>query len=70
MKHLDEFEAHYGSAVGADPEFRTMTFVAGDWEVIEGRKFTGWILTQRPDFLIPDLKLKRPSWLRSVLMNR
>lgn len=138
MKHLDELEAHYASAVGAHPEFRTMTslegetagifewpqgssrmgvhlyasagisvpgqggrghphtvevfcgikqdspevleafanlitsmvgntsphpachgvFVAGDWRVIEGRKFTGWILTERPDFLIPDLELK------------
>lgn len=138
MKHLDELEAHYAAAVGADPEFGTMTsrqgnvvgiftwpkgssrmgvhlyasagisvpgpggrghshtvevfcgvkqdptevreafanlvmsmvcstsphpachgvFVAGDWEVIEGRKFTGWILTERHDFLIPDLELK------------
>lgn len=33
-------------------------FVAGDWEVIEGRKFTGWVLTERPDELIPDLQLK------------
>ena len=33
-------------------------FVVGNWEVIEGRKFTGWILTERPDFLIPDLQLK------------
>lgn len=33
-------------------------FVAGDWEVIEDRKFTGWILTERPDELIPDLQLK------------
>jgi hypothetical protein len=33
-------------------------FVAGDWEIIDGRKFTGWILTERPDELIPDLQLK------------
>lgn len=33
-------------------------FVAGDWKIIEGRKFTGWILTERPDELIPDLQLK------------
>jgi hypothetical protein len=33
-------------------------FVAGDWEVIEGRKFRGWILTERLDELIPDLQLK------------
>ena len=33
-------------------------FVAGDWEVIKGRKFTGWVLTERHDFLIPDLVLK------------
>ncbi len=33
-------------------------FVAGDWEVIEGRKFTGWVLTERPDELFPDLHLK------------
>ena len=33
-------------------------FVAGDWEIIDGRNFTGWILTERPDELIPDLQLK------------
>src|SRR5215217_7840580 len=138
MKHLEELEAHYASAVGAEPEFGTMTslegnkvgifywpqassrmgvhfyasagisvpgpggrghshtvevftgirqdspqvreafanlitslvcsgtphpachgvFVAGNWEVIKGRKFTGWVLTERPDELIPDLHLK------------
>ena len=138
MNHLEELEAHYASAVGAQPEFDTMTslegdtvgifqwprgssrmgvhlyasagisvpgpagrghlhtvevftgvkqnsphvreafanlitslvcgtsphparhgaFVAGDWEVIEGRKFTGWILTERPDQLIPNLQLQ------------
>ncbi len=33
-------------------------FVAGDWEVIEGRRFTGWVLTERADDLLPDLQLK------------
>lgn len=32
--------------------------LTGDWEVIEDRKFTGWVLTERPDELIPDLHLK------------
>jgi hypothetical protein len=32
-------------------------FVAGDWKVIKGRDFTGWVLTQRPDDLIPQLNL-------------
>ena len=138
MRHLEELEAHYTAAVGAEPEFGTMTslegntvgifywpkassrmgvhfyasagisvpgpggrghshtvevfigikqdfpqvreafanlitsmvcsttphparhgvFVAGDWQVIEGRKFTGWVLTERPDELIQDLQLK------------
>jgi hypothetical protein len=30
MKHLDELEAHYASAVGADPEFGTMTSLEGN----------------------------------------
>lgn len=33
-------------------------FVAGNWKVIKGRKFTGWVLTERPDDLIPELQLK------------
>lgn len=32
-------------------------FVAGSWKVIKGRKFTGWVLTERPDDLIPELQL-------------
>lgn len=32
-------------------------FVAGDWTVIKGRDFTGWVLTERPDDLIPQLDL-------------
>ncbi|TRU30552.1 MAG: hypothetical protein EWV92_21965 [Microcystis aeruginosa Ma_MB_S_20031200_S102] len=32
-------------------------FVAGNWKVIKGRKFTGWVLTERPDDLIPKLQL-------------
>jgi hypothetical protein len=32
-------------------------FVAGNWNVIKGRKFTGWVLTERPDDLIPELRL-------------
>lgn len=32
-------------------------FVAGNWKVIKGRKFTGWVLTERPDDLVPDLQL-------------
>ena len=40
-------------------------FVAGDWEVIEGRKFTGWILTERPDSLIPDLHSRTGGTSRS-----
>jgi hypothetical protein len=32
-------------------------FVAGDWKVIKGREFTGWVLTERPDDLIPQLDL-------------
>lgn len=32
-------------------------FVAGNWKVIKGRKFTGWVLTERPDDLIPELQL-------------
>lgn len=43
-------------------------FVAGDWEVIEGRKFTGWILTERHDFLILIWNSRTggtsPSWTR------
>lgn len=30
MKHLDELEAHYVSAVRADPEFGTMTSRRGN----------------------------------------
>ena len=30
-------------------------FVAGDWKVIKGRKFTGWVLTERPDDFMPQL---------------
>ncbi|PNH82948.1 MULTISPECIES: suppressor of fused domain protein [unclassified Arthrobacter] len=32
-------------------------FVAGGWKVIKGRDFTGWVLTERPDDLIPQLDL-------------
>ncbi|WP_454697501.1 suppressor of fused domain protein [Arthrobacter humicola] len=32
-------------------------FVAGSRKVIKGRKFTGWVLTERPDDLIPELQL-------------
>ncbi|TNB72979.1 suppressor of fused domain protein [Arthrobacter sp. BB-1] len=32
-------------------------FVAGNWKVIKGRQFTGWVLTERPDDLIPELQL-------------
>jgi hypothetical protein len=34
------------------------SFISGDWKVIRGRKFTGWILTERPDDLIPELRLQ------------
>lgn len=30
-------------------------FVAGDWKIIKGRNFTGWILTERPDDFMPQL---------------
>ena len=30
-------------------------FVAGDWKIIRGRKFTGWVLTERPDDFMPQL---------------
>lgn len=32
-------------------------FVAGDWKIIKGRKFTGWALTERPDDFMPELDL-------------
>ncbi|MDQ0147604.1 MULTISPECIES: suppressor of fused domain protein [Micrococcaceae] len=32
-------------------------FVAGDWNIIESRKFTGWVLTERPDDFMPQLDL-------------
>ena len=32
-------------------------FVAGDWKVIKGRDFTGWVLTERLDDLVPQLDL-------------
>lgn len=32
-------------------------FVAGDWKIIKGGKFTGWILTERPDDFMPQLDL-------------
>ncbi|WP_285248847.1 suppressor of fused domain protein [Pseudarthrobacter sp. efr-133-R2A-89] len=32
-------------------------FVAGDWKIIKGRGFTGWVLTERPDDFMPQLDL-------------
>ncbi|GAB5079721.1 suppressor of fused domain protein [Arthrobacter sp. AD-310] len=32
-------------------------FVAGDWKVIKGRKFTGWLLTERLDNFMPNLEV-------------
>ena len=32
-------------------------FVAGDWKILKGRKFTGWLLTERLDNLMPQLDL-------------
>ncbi|MDQ1053130.1 hypothetical protein QE394_001058 [Arthrobacter sp. SORGH_AS 212] len=32
-------------------------FVAGDWKIIKDRKFTGWVLTERPDDFMPRLDL-------------
>ncbi|WP_324642427.1 suppressor of fused domain protein [Pseudarthrobacter sp. LT1] len=32
-------------------------FVAGDWKIIKGRKFTGWVLTERPDNFMPQMDL-------------
>ncbi|MDQ0118467.1 hypothetical protein J2T22_001645 [Pseudarthrobacter defluvii] len=32
-------------------------FVAGNWKIIQGRKFTGWVLTERPDNFMPNLEL-------------
>ncbi|MCU1555310.1 MAG: hypothetical protein JWM13_2796 [Arthrobacter sp.] len=34
------------------------SFISGNWKVIKGRNFTGWVLTERPDDLVPELQLQ------------